>query len=364
MKKDSHWDETVDRPWIGKSEDAGRRLIYKLMSGLGSDPDRAFDMNRVKKILLVKEPYRMGDLFQVTPTLRALKAWKKDLFVGLVIQDRNLPVFQNNQRIDRLFLYEKRAVNRNPLKILSLMRSIRREKFDLAVTLETQRTHLTNDLIAYYSGAPYRLRYGGKAFGNADSDAFYNLHAPFDPSAQHQVDKNFGVFKKFGFQLDDRTLEFFVSDEELARAKHILESLRLKSPILTIHPGSYKLNNRWPLANYIQVAQTLRGQGRAAVFVLGPSESDWRPEIEQAGFSVVTGISVGVMAGIFKLSGQVICNDTGVMHISGAVGAGTLALFGETEPDQWKPPGEAVRFLRAADHKIGSIRVDEVLEVI
>ena len=68
------------------------------------------------------------------------------------------------------------------------------------------------------------------------------------------------------------------------------------------------------------------------------------------------------MAALFKKCGRVLCNDTGVMHIAGAVGAKTLALFGQTEPGEWKPPGEAVSYLRAPDKNIASISINEVLK--
>ncbi|OGR87319.1 MAG: hypothetical protein A3A86_04160 [Elusimicrobia bacterium RIFCSPLOWO2_01_FULL_60_11] len=306
----------------------------------------------------------MGDLFQVTPTLRALKNWRKDIILGLVIQDRNLPVFRDNPRLDRLHVYRKRELNGAPWKIFSFLRGIRREKYDLAVTLETQRTHLTNDLIALFSGAPYRLRQDGAPFGNPGSNAFYNLLSPVDGGAAHQVDKNFSVFAPYGIRLENRSLEFFVPDDDLASAKEILQALGAPLPSIAIHPGSYKLANRWPLASYLGVAQVLRDKGMKGVFVLGPSESDWRGEIEKAGFPVVSGVSITEMAGIFRLSGAVLCNDTGVMHIAGAVGARTVALFGRTEPDEWKPPGDAVRFLRAPDKNIASIPAERVLEAL
>lgn len=358
----------MDRPWIGKAEAWGRKLIYAAFSSVFKEKvPGAFDLGNVGKILLIKEPYRMGDLFQVTPTLRALKSWKNDLRVGLVIQDRNLPLFRDNSRVDEIFVYRKRAFNRRPWELLAFFRDLRKSKFDLAVTLETQRTHLTNDLIARLSGAPFRLRYGGEAFGNPESDAFYNLIVPFDGSARHQVDKNFGVFRHYGLELLDRSLEFHVSETDQRSAEEMLKRLSASSGLArgsrvhVIHPGSYKLANRWPLENYLRVGNALKEKGKLVAFVLGPSEQNWRADIEKAGFPVVAGITIGEMAGIFRTAGEVLCNDTGVMHIAGAVGARTLALFGETDPEQWKPPGDSVRHLASADRKITSIPAEEVL---
>ena len=349
--RDSHWDESVDRPWAGKAEAVGRRLLYNLGAAfLGGAPAQPFNIHSVKKILLIKEPYRMGDLFQITPTLRALKVWKPDLQIGLVIQERNLPIFESNPHLTRIHAYRKRVLNRAPWKIFSFFAEIRRAKYDLAVTLETQRIHLTNDLIALFSGAPHRLRYDGGAFGNPESNAFYNLLTPFKAGAEHQVDKNFEVFAPYGLSMNDRTLEFAVPATSLSGAD------------LCIHPGSFKVAKRWLLPNYLDAARAQRDKGKSVVFILGPSELDWQGKIEEAGVRAVTKISLAEMAALFKKCGRVLCNDTGVMHIAGAVGAKTLALFGQTEPGEWKPPGEAVSYLRAPDKNIASISINEVLK--
>src|SRR3989344_2540481 len=152
-KKDSHWDERVEHRWAGKAETWGRKAFYKLASLFGrSGTAQPFSLDKIDRLLLIKEPYRMGGLFQITPALRALKDYKPSLYIGLVIQDRNRPVFEDTPHVDRIFLYRKREFSRNPFKAASLIGDIRSGRFDAAVTLETERTHLTNDLIAYFSG--------------------------------------------------------------------------------------------------------------------------------------------------------------------------------------------------------------------
>ena len=370
-RKDAHWDETAQHPYAGKLEGMGRRLLYGCASlFLKPEPRSSFSLKKIERLLVIKEPYRMGDLLQITPTLRALKKQNPSLRIDLVIQDRNFLIFQDNPDVDEIFLYRKREFNKNFLKLASFLKDIRRGKFDAALTLETERTHLTNDLIAYFSGAPYRVRYDGSALGNQASNAFYNVLVPFNYSAVHQVDKNFGVFEGLGLRLEDPSLVLTVTEENTRKAKEILRpvfsSLHMspEASFMSFHPGSYKLNNRWPLGNYLEAARTFKERGKTVLFLLGPSESGWKEEIEREGFPVVAGISILEMAAILKLSEQVLCNDTGVMHISAAVGAKTLALFGETEPDLWKPPGEGVKALRSPDKKISSIRVEEVVRLL
>lgn len=371
MKRDSIWDETVDRPFIGKIERYGRKLIYRLSTLFIKSPSVSrISLKDVRRLLIIKEPYRMGDLMQITPLLRALRKNFPALHIGLVVQDRNKPIFETNRNVNDLFLFEKRKFNSNPFMFVEFMKRIRAKCFDLAVTLETQRTHLTNDLIAYYSGASLRMRYDGNAFGFPESNIFYNLLVPFDFSAVHEVDKNFGVFKYFGLELENRSLFLDIPEKNIESAikivKAILAAYRipLAASFTIIHPGAYKINNRWPLKNYIEVAKKLKEHGETVLFILGPSESGWEQNIVKEGFPVVSNISLLELGGILKLSKTVLCNDTGIMHIASAVGAKTVALFGETDPLQWKPPGEHVRVIQRPDKRIEKIELQEVFKTL
>lgn len=371
QKKDSVWDETVSHPFAGKLERWGRKFFYRLASFcIKKRIPVDLSLQKIERILIIKEPYRMGDLLQITPALRALRKNFPQMNIGLVIQDRNYEIFKNNPDINEIFLFEKRKFNRFPWKIGGFLMKIRQRKFDLAVTLETERTHLTNDLIAYFSGAPYRMRYDGTFLGNADSNAFYDVLSPTDGSLVHEVDRNFGVFKPFDLQFEDRSLVLKISKEDINSAKEIIKSTltthdsQLTTGFIVIHPGAYKINNRWPLENYFEVSHKLQNRGKAVLFIIGPAETDWEERIKNQGFPVVSKISLSEMAGIFCLSQCILCNDTGVMHIAGAIGTKTVALFGETDPLRWRPHGEWVKTVQSPDKKISSIKVEEVLEVL
>ena len=66
MRKDSHWDATVDRPGIGKLEAFARKCLYGLAASLlGRQPQGGFDITNVRKILLIKPVIRIALLVQI-----------------------------------------------------------------------------------------------------------------------------------------------------------------------------------------------------------------------------------------------------------------------------------------------------------
>lgn len=369
MERDSFWDESVEHPRIACLEFWGRRLFYKASHFLlKSKPADAFSFEKIKSILIIKEPYRMGDLLQITPLLRALKTYFPDKKIGLVVQERNFSLFRYNPHLDEIFIYKKREINRFPWKFFTFLRQLRFGKFDLAVTLETERIHLTNDLIAFGSGATFRLRYDGASFGNTDSNIFYNLLVPFKREPAHQVEKNFNVFKPFGLELKDKTLELKFSSENKKHVQEILcrffkeEGILLNGNFCVIHPGAFKRANRWPLENYLSVAKELKNREKIVFFVLGPSEKKWKERIEMEGIFVLSDLELLDVAALFSLAEFVLCNDTGMMHVASAVGAKTAALFAATDPKEWAPLQDTVTVIQSLDRDISSIKVEQVFK--
>jgi ADP-heptose:LPS heptosyltransferase len=70
---------------------------------------------------------------------------------------------------------------------------------------------------------------------------------------------------------------------------------------------------------------------------------------------------LGFLGALVKRSILTLCNDTGIMHIAGAVGARCVAVFGPTDPARWKPVNEAVVAVRGKDGNVDSVSVDEVV---
>jgi len=56
------------------------------------------------------------------------------------------------------------------------------------------------------------------------------------------------------------------------------------------------------------------------------------------GLRVAPACEVGVGAALLQLADRFVCNDTGIMHLAGAVRVPTVALFGPTDPEMWRPP--------------------------
>ena len=111
-------------------------------------------------------------------------------------------------------------------------------------------------------------------------------------------------------------------------------------PIVTLSPGAVGAGKAWPVAHYAELAQALTKDG-AAVWVLGgPSEAAVAKQIGEAGGARVrdlTGNDLRNAILALAAADVSVTNDSGLMHISAAIGTPTVAIFGPTSPWHWKP---------------------------
>jgi ADP-heptose:LPS heptosyltransferase len=78
--------------------------------------------------------------------------------------------------------------------------------------------------------------------------------------------------------------------------------------------------------------------------------------------ALLKGRSIGDVAAVLEQADLVLCNDTGVMHVSCAAGANTLAVFGPTDPVRWAPRSPNLFVIRAADGDLRGLQVESVVE--
>jgi heptosyltransferase-2 len=111
-------------------------------------------------------------------------------------------------------------------------------------------------------------------------------------------------------------------------------------PIVTLSPGAVGAGKAWPAGHYGQLARALAKDG-ASIWVLGgPNETALAAHIADAGGPRVRDLtSNDLRNAILALAAAdaSVTNDSGLMHVSAAIGTPTVAIFGPTSPWHWKP---------------------------
>jgi heptosyltransferase-2 len=111
-------------------------------------------------------------------------------------------------------------------------------------------------------------------------------------------------------------------------------------PIIALSPGAVGAGKAWPPGHYAELARALTKDG-ASVWVLGgPNETPVATQIAGDGINAIRNLtSPDLRNAILALAAADISvtNDSGLMHVSAALGTPTVAIFGPTSPWHWKP---------------------------
>jgi len=112
-------------------------------------------------------------------------------------------------------------------------------------------------------------------------------------------------------------------------------------------PGAGKRFKCWPLDRFIDVARAQGARGRVPVFILGPDELEWLPELRAAVPGALfpeqeraiwgddfTPLRTIALAQRFAVA---LANDSGVSHMFGAADVPLVTLFGPTPAAKFQP---------------------------
>lgn len=134
--------------------------------------------------------------------------------------------------------------------------------------------------------------------------------------------------------------ELKIAADELDRWREAQGLGSERGPIVTLSPGAVGAGKAWPPTQYAELARALVQDG-ASVWVLGgPAESQTARLIAgTAGERVrdLTGTDLRNAILALAAADVSVTNDSGLMHVSAAIGTPTVAIFGPTSPWHWKP---------------------------
>src|SRR6185437_4296280 len=133
--------------------------------------------------------------------------------------------------------------------------------------------------------------------------------------------------------------ELRVPPDEVAQWR-TQNGLAAGAPAVALAPGAVGKGKAWPPTHYAALARALV-KGGIAVWVLGgPSESAIAREIADVagpGVRDLTGRDLRNAVLALAAAELAVTNDSGLMHVSAAIGTPTVAIFGPTSPWHWKP---------------------------
>lgn len=306
------------------------------------------DWSRIRRVLLVRLR-SIGDTVLMTPCLEALKAWRPELEITVLLEPLSAPILDAHPLVDQLIVAEKSLTAR-----ARLIGRLRRARFDLAFNLHGGTTAT---LLARLAGARHTAGYKGYR-----ASWMLRLRAP-DPNEilgrakLHSVEQQLALLCWTGvpWPTTRPQLHLTVSSaaEQSVRVKlqaalvastgdtRGIDDEMLRSGFAIIAPAAAFESKRWNADGFASVADHLREQWQLpSIVIAGPGQESLAREVATAtrgGALSLTGLSLQEVMALTSLARVFVGNDSGPMHIAAAFGRPLVAVFGSSNASVWHP---------------------------
>jgi len=294
----------------------------------------------VRKILIIQLG-DIGDVVWAIPAYWAVKNAFPQAVLSVLTRKPNGDLLLDDFHIDKIFQVDRQGI----FKGLHLLKSIRREKFDLLFDLRADDRGAYTSLL---SGAKMRaaLYYKGIDWRNK---MFTHLASP--PETKERIlgaaEQSLKIIRSFGIQEITSVPQIFVSMETANKVIELLvsENITFSNGYITINPFSRWAYKEWGMEKWRQIISFIWQKYKMPVLILGSKEEKLRAdELTVADSSAMRNFAgkttLQEMAGVLQKSRLHIGVDSAAPHIAAAVGTPTLTIYGPSDWRDWAPVGD------------------------
>jgi lipopolysaccharide heptosyltransferase III len=284
----------------------------------------------------------LGDTILSTPLFNALKNYRKDLRLSVLVEEPNQEVLLGNPDIDSVFSLPPSAAPRFPVftaRTIELAK-IRAQRFECCINLHGGTT---SALFTWLSRA--RQRVGLSSFRNSFC---YNIRIdlPSRPLAEklHTVEYQMEWLHALGLPFGEiPSLKVFLDSalEPKIQARLQQSGIQPGTPYVVIQPTSRFYTKEWTADGFAEVTDHIEAHmGYRTVLTGGPGEKQRLERVAakcRARPIVFDTLSISELIWVIKKAKLFVGNDSGPAHLAAALEVPAVILFGSSDSKVWYP---------------------------
>jgi len=293
------------------------------------------NISKAKKIVIIDLLY-LGDLIFATPFIRNLRKKYPKAQIDMIVNSNFFDIIEGNPYLSQVYAYDKKWSLKENWKFA---RNLSQNDYDLGLNLHGNwRTALLLKVI----NPNYTIGYGGKGRGiwlNQELLATKGIH---------MVDVYLKFLEEMGFkELDNQGIELEVNQEASKNMLDFLQKHGIKGEdrLVGLNTGGSWPTKQWTKEGFAQLGDRLEEELQAKViFFGGPGDVERVNEIAAMMKTkpiIATGeTTLKELAALAARCDLFISGDTGPVHVAAAVGTPTIALFGPSDEQKYRPYGK------------------------
>lgn len=326
--------------WLIRVIDAVARPVVRFLTKLGYCPEST--STEVRSILLI-EYWNLGDIVMESPFVQNVRINYPNARIVLMTSPKAAPLLENQGLVNEVITvrvpwaqHYSRWRKYNPfsplwIELLRMLRFLHAQHFDLAFTA---RADIRENCILWLAEVGRRVGY---RFGGGD----YFLTDTVTPDLEHPhfSARWLRLLEHLGRPIFVRQPSLSVSQEEEKAAEQCLAAhgIQPQDFLVGIHPGARSVTRQWGEENFAVLARRLGAQ--YPVKILWFHDPSQARSAQDTDVFIPLSVPLRQFMAVLKRCRLFICNDSGPMHISTALGVPVVAVFGPTEPSWFGPIG-------------------------
>lgn len=292
--------------------------------------------------ILIRGTNWIGDAIMTLPAVAAVRATFPQARITVLCKPWVATLYEISSDVHDIFEFESPGRHDGIGGKFRLARELQQKDFDCAILLQNA---IEAAIITFFARIPLRIGY------NSDGRGLLLTHSVTRTPAIrkiHQVYYYLEMLKSLGFRSAGETVNLDIGDDMRLRAHTFLTERGVGNEdiLVGMAPGAtYGPAKMWYPERFAAVADRLGKKFNARVILFGSKSDRERTDRVQQHTSLpcvnVAGeTTLREAIGLINCCDLFISNDSGLMHLAGALGIPLVAIFGSTNPVTTSPVGE------------------------
>jgi heptosyltransferase-2 len=313
----------------------GVSVLELMVRGGKRLPEKGFER------VLIRGTNWIGDVVMTLPALGAIRRTWPGAKLFVLAKPWVAEVYRLAADVDEVILFEEPGRHAGIGGKWRLAAELRRHRFDCAILLQNA---IEAAIVARLAGIPYRAGY------NTDGRGFLLTHSVRRTPAilgAHQIDYYLEMVRALGCLPAGRSVHLHSGNRGVSESRFKEWGIRSGQPLIGLAPGAaYGPAKKWFPERFAAVIDRLIDDSGAQAILFGSdgdreSAAEVREKAHHPLIDVAGKTNLREAIALISRCDLFISNDTGLMHIAGALGIPMVAIFGSTNPKTTSPVGKA-----------------------
>lgn len=287
------------------------------------------DKEKRTKILVFQTAF-LGDLILTIPLIKGIKKVYSHSEIIVMVRGGLAEIIRNMDEVDGVIEYDKTGKDKGIFKMLSFIRMLRREKFDIVFS---PHRSLRTSIILFFSKIPQRIGFKESAL------SFIYSKTITRETSLHEIEKNLLLLKLIDrdFRYENAT-GIMIKNELYEVVKQKLSDYGIfnNDGLIAVAPGSHWGTKRWLPERFAEVISRLSEEGYKIILIGSDEDGEIAKKIESCCKNKVTNLcgktTILESAALIALSNVLLSNDSAAVHIASFTGTPVAVIYGPTLP--------------------------------